>query len=373
MNSISSAPLTASGQTKYARLEDKLKQKILSLPEGYKLAPVRNLMRDYSVSMATVTRALRNLEQNGLISPHVGRGTFTRRPQSAPPAKTIKLIGVIVPRLDDPFFGRVVKSIEKHSIEAGFNIIVRHLDNHPERIHRHFEILRKYGISGLIYAPNGAVDKTEFEIYNREFFSQVPASQLAGVILDQNIPFSPFPCVCSDHRIGGELAATHLYSLGHRSLAMIDSFSCYSTDIRWEAFSHFLEARKCHVQRFAFPGAGHNPTVIRSAVRKLRDYSPSITAIFAANDRIGLNILFECQRQGIAVPDDLSIVGFDDLEIGRMCEPSLSSIAQPLEEIGRKAVEILLNQITSKNDTPPQSIVLPVQLIERNSSSIVPE
>ena len=143
--------------------------------------------------------------------------------------------------------------------------------------------------------------------------------------------------------------------------------------MRWEAFSEYMLARGCQVCRLSFPGAGHNPTVVRAAVRKVRESFPKATALFGANDRIALNLLFECQRQDIAVPDQISIVGFDDLEIGRWCEPSLTSISQPLEEIGRRAIEMLLQQIQGKANPRPDSTVLPVTLIERNSSSLVAE
>lgn len=369
----SSKPKSSANPPKYAVLEEDLRQKILLLPDGHKLPPIRDLMRDYRVSMATVTRALSNLSDEGIISSHVGRGTFKIRSDQSNSPKQLDLIGVIVPQLDDQFFGRVIRSVEKQCSEAGYNILVRHLDGHAERIHSYFDQLRKAGVSGLIYIPSNAATLEEFQTYNFEFLERFLPSKMPGVVLDQEVSGTHFPCVRSDHAGGAEMLASHLYSLGHRRLVMIDSYPCPSTEIRWNAFSSFLEARKCHVERLIFPGAGHNPTVVRSAVRKLRSITPAVTGIFAANDRIALNILFECQRQGISIPNELSLVGFDDLEIGRLCEPSLTSVIQSLEEIGRQAADIVLRQISSGQPMSAEKVILPVQLVERNSSSIPPE
>ncbi len=355
---------------KYVQLEQELRQYILSLPEGQKIPPVRELMRHHRISMATVTRALRSLEQEGLISAHIGRGTFTSRPQPFHQQQTGQLIGIIVPMLDDQFFGRVVRAIERRCAADNYNILVRHLDGHKERIHFHFQQLKQAGISGLIYAPAGGEDMADFNSYNLEFLEHFLPSRTAGVILDQEIAGTHFPCVRCDHMSGAQLLANHLYLLGHRNIVMVDSYKMPATEMRWQAFSAYLEARGCKVTRLAQPGVGHNPQIVRAVVKKLRSM-PEVTAIFAVNDRIALNILFECQRQGVNVPGQLSIVGFDDLEIGRWCEPPLTSIAQPLEDIGRRAAEVLLDQILKSSPVLPQSVVLPVSLIERSSSAAV--
>lgn len=352
---------------KYAQLEQELRRYVQSLPEGHKIPPVRELMRERGVSMATVTRALRGLEQEGLISAHIGRGTFASRPKMVHQEPGSRLIGIIVPMLDDQFFGRVVSAIERRCAEENFHILVRHLDGHRERIHFHFEQLKKAEISGLIYAPSGGEDMTSFNAYNLEFLEHFLPSRMAGVILDQEIAGTHFPCVRCDHTGGAQLVANHLFLQGHRHIAMVDSFKMPAVEMRWQAFSAYLAARGCKVTRLNYPGAGHNPQVVRSVVRKLRD-TPEITAVFVVNDRIALNILFECQRQRVKVPRDLSIVGFDDLEIGRWCEPPLTSVAQPLEDIGRRAAEVLLDQILRGAPVLPQSFVLPVQLLERASS-----
>lgn len=353
---------------KYAQIEKELREKILSQPEGQKMPPVRELMAEYAVSMATITRALRGLEQDGLISAHVGRGTFTSRSKRASAPAKLRLIGIIVPQLEDQFLGRVVKAIEQRCAEENYNVLVRHLDGHRERIHFHFKQLKEAGVAGLVYSPILGKDLEEFQTYNFEFLEHFVPSQFAGVILDQEIAGTHFPCVRADHSTGAQLLANYLYLLGHKNLAMIDSYVCPSTEMRWQAFSKFLTARGCNVTRIVRPGAGHDPTVLRSAVRKLCELRPKVTAVFAASDRIALNVLFECQRQQIDVPGQLSIAGFDDLEVSRWCVPALTSVNQPLEEIGRTAAQVLLDQIERGAAAQPESFILPVKLIERNST-----
>ncbi len=359
---------------KYALLCQRLREEILSAPVGQRIPTVRALMSQHGVSMATVTRALRTLGHEGLISAHVGRGTVTSRPPSITvDAGAPRVVGAIFPRLDDQFYGPLLQAIERRCMEEGWHLLVRHLDGHPERLHSHYESLREAKISGLIYVPRPAADLQEFQNLNYEFLEKFVPLNMPGVVIDQEIFGSHFPCVRSDHSSGAQLVANHLCALGHKNVCFVESYPSSSTKLRWDAFSKHMKARGCHAAHLIEPGIGHDPSVVRATLKKILSRSPKPTAAFVVNDRAALNLLFECQRQGVAVPGELSLIGFDDLEISRWCEPPLTSVAQPLAEIGRLAAEVLIEQIKGTRVVQPEIIILPVKLLERSSSGPRPE
>ncbi|MBI4027008.1 MAG: substrate-binding domain-containing protein [Verrucomicrobia bacterium] len=348
---------------------EKLLRKALATKRlGERIPTIRDLMRQHRVSMATVTRALSHLKQDGLIAPRVGSGTYILHSKPSLKAPS-RLVGVVIPRLDDYFFGRIIRSLDRSLARKGCHLVVKPLHGHLETLTRFGEQLRMIGAKGLVYVPVGRPTERDYVKWNESFLAHFSAKDWAVVVLDQALPHIRFPCVRSDHAMGARMVAEHLVRLGHRRMVYVDCPYTSSSNLRWQAFRQYLEEHGCIGTRLANRRAGGSLEASRSVAADICRRKAPVTAVFAVNDVVASKLLCAFQRKGIRVPDDISLVGFDDIEYSRYSEPQLTTVSQPLGEIGRRTAELILLQLQKPGAIPP-SVVLPVELIKRSSTGI---
>jgi LacI family transcriptional regulator len=188
------------------------------------------------------------------------------------------------------------------------------------------------------------------------------------VLVDTYKSTQRFHEVRIDDRFGGYIATKYLIDKGHRNIAFISGAlrECGVTQLRYEGYVQALNEGGIELnETFVYPGVVSFESGAENA-QKLIDNTPEVTAVFCTADIIAMGAIKKLQDAGIKVPDDISVMGFDNLNISEYASPSITTVGQDIELKGKAAVELVLNEI-SGGAKEPQCTILPLQIIERQS------
>lgn len=270
-----------------------------------------------------------------------------------------KTIGLVIPDVTNPFFAAVVKGVESVAREAGYTIS---LFNTDESVERESELVQDLAerVDGLILAPVSEGDPVPERARQRG----VPI-----VFLDRDVPGSAFDGVLIDNYGGGRQAAEHLIRLGHERVAIV-SGPLESTPGRgrYEGFTEALQAAGIELPADYAQIADFRRQGGYQATLRLLGLAVPPSAIFIANNLMTIGALHAVHEIGVRVPERLSIVGFDDLDLADLLAAPLTVVDRPMEEQGVLAIRLLLSRLDGTNAGEPRRIVLETRLVERGSS-----
>ena len=270
------------------------------------------------------------------------------------------MIGMIIPDITNPFFPAVVRGAEDVAFSNGYRLILCNTDNDHAKEIAHLNELRTYLPAGLIVIPSNFSDLTiQAQSYRKGGTSIVCVDRLPGHWLGDSVT------VANDE--GAYRATRYLIQLGHRRLAtIIGPQHLTIAQQRVSGFRRALHEAKIaispeYIQETTFDRQGGY-----AKAQILLRLLPRPTAIFAGNDLIALGVLLAVRDAGLRCPDDVSVIGFDDLEFAEVTDPSLSSVYQPGYQLGTTAAQILLSRFAG-NSEPAEHVVLETELKIRQS------
>ncbi|MDI3548293.1 MAG: LacI family transcriptional regulator [Halanaerobiales bacterium] len=305
---------------------------------------IKDIAERAGVSIATVSRVLNDSKP---VSPELKRRVLkiikeTEYKPNALARGLIKnqtgLIGVIIPDIGNQTFASLIKGIEGVADQNKFDIIVSNSHGEVEKELEIFDVFREKQLDGIIFS--GVV----FSEKHRQFFEKY---KIPIVIVSQNFPQVELPSVTIDNFRAAYDATTYLIKLGHKRIAMItgplqdiaagmDRYRGFRTALK----EYGLEEREEYLKEGDFSlNSGYKAMgeILKSEVLP--------TAVFAACDKMAVGAMNCCFDSGYKVPEDISIVGFDDLEIATAVRPALTTIHQDHKEIGAIAARLLINRI----------------------------
>lgn len=274
--------------------------------------------------------------------------------------KRSSTIGVLVPELSEGYAPQVISGIEDHLLEKGYFYFVVSHRHRADLLSRYPRLLQQRAVEGLI-----AVDTLCDEAMMVPFVSVSGHRDVEGVT---NIALN--------HAQAARLALEHLHGLGHRSIAFIKGQDFSSdTEVRWQAISEAAKALGLQVDpRLVVQLEGDCPTSdLGSAVtRKLLASRKNFTALFAFNDISAIGAIHALRVAGRRIPEDVSVVGFDDIPSAAFQNPGLTTVRQPLREMGVLAAETLLRRINAAPATPYAKVItVEPELVVRASTAAV--
>ncbi len=276
-------------------------------------------------------------------------------------ARRSYMVGLLVYDILDPYCAPIVKQVEATLIPHNYTVLISDLGYDQNRYSEALDMLSGRRVDGIIAIAN----QLPFHIRSL----QQTAIETPVVVIGRNCRAPELPSFVVGDLTGGYLSARHLLDLGHREIAFIwDQGSFESSRLRWKGVNNALAevglspqpAQIARTERGS-PDAGYQ------AARQLLQNGRPFTAICAIDDQIAfgaIRAVFDCGRR---VPEDISVIGFDDLDIARYFNPPLTTIAQPLEELGRLATEALLERMAHKRKHVPSRTLRP-SLVERRST-----
>lgn len=360
----------------YALIIDDIKRKI---EEGmytvHQQIPTEMELADqFGVSRITSKRALLELERSGYIYRKRGSGSFVKeRAGDKEPflggtsGAPQRIISMILPYMAANGHLDYMRGATEYLESKGYYLSIHCTDWNPEKEKELLTRLPKHGFSGIILYPISSIHN--MEVLNLQYIDQYPI-----VTMDQYYDSIPVPSVCSDNFRGGYIAAQRLIELGHRRIAFVSSIGIeYRSSVRDRYFGYCQALKDGGLPSDA-------ELVITDFYRQVNEenkeafYEEMIqillarkaTAIQAEHDELGLELLRVCLASNIQVPDQLSLVGFDDEEVSRHFEVPLATVRQNKYEIGRRAAEAVIDLIEERR-LGEKRVLVPIMLQERQS------
>lgn len=328
-----------------------------------------DVARAAGVSPATVSRVLNGRARVGEVM-RVSVEEAARRlgytPHAAARAlasRRSRIVGAVVPTLENPSFARGVEALQRRLAEHGFTLLLSSCGYSPARELEQVRALAAHGVDGLMLV--GAVHDPRLYPFLRE----------------KNIAFvngwvaSDDPSVASvgfDNVDAGYRVARYLLELGHREIGVIAGTGA-SNDRARDRVAGIRRAMAEHglaLPRERLLECPYSIVDGQAALRALLAGAPRPTAVICGNDLLAFGALIECQNTGVAVPEALSLVGYDDLDFAARLKPSLTTVRVPVEEIGSRAADYLLAVMAG--EAAPPAIEVELSLIVRDSTAPPP-
>lgn len=329
---------------------------------------IRDVARQAKVHPGTVSRAL-NEETRALVNPETAERVLRaadelgyRPNRIARGLKTSRsyTIGVVIPDITNPLFPPIVRGIEDRLDEAGYTLLMVNTDNDPERERVYLEAMRGRQVDGFISATARL---------DRELIVELAAAGPPVVLVNRSLEDGSVPAVTVDDRRGIALAVEHVAELGHARIGHVAGPQHLSTGHR--RYQGFLEAMRsagldAPPEQVSF-GSYFTEEEGARACAQLLDAAPGITAIVAGNDLLAIGCYDVIEERGLRCPDDVSIVGFNDMPFIDKLRPPLTSVRIPQREIGKVAAELILEQLTDGHSEASEIMLAPT-LVVRGST-----
>jgi len=333
-----------------------------------KVNNIRELADKLGLSPTTVSRVLNGKSKKFRISKETSRKVldaalkYNYSPNRI--ARGLKLektdtIGLIIPDIANPYFGSIAKTIEVEARNSGYSIIL--CDSLDDEITEAelLQLLAGRKVDGIIIAPTGKSSRHVTEILQQG----IPV-----MVIDRYFPNTELPFVTTDNHFGALLATEHFIKMGHRNIACIQGINGISTNSeRVTGFRDALQKHGIPVNESMILGTDFGEENGYIQTKKLLEIPNRPTAIFALSNLISLGTLRALKEAGLTVPDDISIVSFDEQPWSAFLACPMTTVEQPREEIGRRAFDSLLNIIDKVLPTKSENMMLQPRLIYRES------
>jgi len=274
-------------------------------------------------------------------------------------------LGLLVPDNSNPFFAELARTIEDAGFAEGYSVILCNSDLSTVKQEAYIDVLLAKRVDGLILASSGLIPTVD----GHDAVERILAAGVPCVVVDRDLGDMPVDQVLVDNRQGGYLAGQHLLELGHRRFACIVGPSDLTPSAgRIAGFRRALADGGLEIPPALFLRGDGRPAGGAAAVRELLRGDAGITAIFAFNDAMAIGAIGELQRHGRRVPQDVSVVGFDDIPAASAIFPAVTTVAQPIVELGSVGGRLILDRIAHP-EAPTRRIELATTLIERESTA----
>jgi DNA-binding LacI/PurR family transcriptional regulator len=333
---------------------------------------IKDIAREANVSYSLVSRALndsprvnaqtkariqRLAAEMGYLPSAVARSLVTRRTNT---------LGIVVTTITDLFFAEVIHAIEETALNQGYNVILTNSGGQPERELAALRSLRERRVDGIILISGCTKDA----------FYRAEGIDIPIVIINnahrEHIGYS----VEVDNAAGSRDAVRHLLDLSHSRIAHISGPAReWDAAERLRGYEEALRAHGVAVDaELVVPGDNHTDAGLACMQRLLAVPLPP-TAVFCYNDATAIGAMRAARMAGLRIPEDLSVVGFDDIDLARHLEPPLTTVAQPKRQMGKTAVEMILKLLSDSRQPDEagrsgvEDCVLPSQLVVRESTA----
>ena len=329
------------------------------------MATIYDVARAAGVSTSTVSHVLNGTRYVSVETEHRVRQAMQElhyRPNSLARGlvrQETQTLALIVPDNVNPFFAELARGIEDHGFAAGYNVILCNSDRNTSKELAYLDMLISKRVDGIIYMTMSTqIDQLQPLLDNR-----IPL-----VTFDRD--YEGIDTVLLDNEQGGYDATRHLIDLGHRHIACIGGPDAKTrSHERVRGYERaMVEAGLVVDERLIQPGAWTYESG-QAAARRLLHLPVPPTAIFACNDLMAIGVISALREQGLRVPEDVSVVGFDDIPFGAYFFPPLTTLATPLMEVSQRLCQLLLDRINGQLPPQPQRSIVHGQLVVRGSTA----
>ncbi|MBN9242282.1 MAG: LacI family DNA-binding transcriptional regulator [Mesorhizobium sp.] len=268
-------------------------------------------------------------------------------------------IGLVVPDIANPFFATLVAAVEEEADRSGLAVSLFATLNRSDREVAYLELIERKHVDGLIFVTNHADDGQLARLINK-------AEKV--VVVDEDVPHAAVPKLFCDNEQGGHLAGSHLARHGHRDVLFVGSDETMISGRR--RFDGLRRALGEHWRQEIVPASYRGAYTIefgRAAGRRFIAEGMPATAIFATSDEIAIGMMEVFRAEGVSIPGDVSMVGFDDVAPFHLFATPVTAVRQPVRAIGRRALRLLLETNWQEPPAAAARELVPVEIVERES------
>ncbi|MGV3490664.1 MAG: LacI family DNA-binding transcriptional regulator [Devosia sp.] len=327
------------------------------------MATIHDVAQDAGVSPTTVSRYLNNRIElppttAGRIDAAIKKLDY--RPnllaKRLSTGKT-EAVALVTPEIREPFFAELASAFEDEADRHGYTVFISSTRSDRKREVASLERLHDRHVDGLVMMTNTVDDGT---------LSNLIGKRRNVVILDEDIPGVNVPRLFVENTEGAEMAVRYLIEAGHTRIAYLGGpRGLLSVVERHEGFRLAMAEAGIPVRPDYVAMGSFDPDLARAATLKFLDLAEPPTAIFASSDYLAIGAVTGLRDAGISVPDQMSLIGFDDMPFAALLNPPLTAVRQPVEQLGRQGFQTLLALLNGQ--MPPILTRLPVELIRRQS------
>jgi DNA-binding LacI/PurR family transcriptional regulator len=325
---------------------------------------IYDIAREAGVSATTVSKVINN---TGKISDKTRKkilqimDDLDYRPNvlaSAMKGKSTYTIALLIPDIENPIYAEYVKHIEERGQELGYNIVMCNTERDPEKESRHIALLRQKQVDGFIIAARFSNEELLLKLMK----DQIPVALFAF----ERSEFS-IDSVTVDDFLGGYQATVHLLSLGHKRIGVIAEDSISSIE-RIRGFRQAIANHGLEIDESLILIGDASIEGAELQAGKLLDRKQRPTAIFGYNDLSAIGAMQAARERGINIPDELSVIGFDNTYLCKIAVPKLSSVAMPVHDLGKNVMDLLIKKIEGVESAKQRIRMLP-ELVIRDSTA----
>lgn len=324
------------------------------------MSSIREVARLAGVSPSTVSRVMNNtanvdnekkqrvlkaIEETGFIPNELARSLYK---------KSSKIIGMIVPTIENPFFSEMAKAVEDAAYKEGYRFTLCNSNNDYEKEIANIKVMTQMNADGMILMTND-------ERVRRE----VNQFKLPVIVMDRQIKETPvLAYIHSDHYKGGRLAAQHLIDCGCKDIVYMRASQIVSSGR--QRFRGFQDVCLEHDLPVQYVDCNYNYDDGIEAIQRLLAEYPKVDGILASNDMVAIAAHKILKQKGYRIPEDVQLIGYDNINLSWQITPELTTIAQSTKTMGALAVQILINHV--KGNTSKLDNIFDVELIQRETT-----
>lgn len=322
------------------------------------MASIRDVARIANVSPATVSRVMNGtanvdeekkrrveaaIKETGFVPNEVARSLFK---------KSAKLIGLILPSIENPFFAQLAGAIERKADKHGFRLVLCNTGSSVDKEKAALQMLTSMNADGIILTTS-----------NDEIREYTANCNIPVIVTDRSFSGGAgLKYVHTDHYQGGRMAAEHLISKGCKNIVCIKGQQeISSAKDRYEGYRDVCKEKGIKEQTV---DCAYDFDQGMRITEELLEQFKDVDGIIACNDMVAISAYKVLHKKGIKVPEQIQLIGFDDIALARLMTPELTTISQPVEEIGAKAAELII----LKDDSAKQEYIFEAKLVERETT-----
>ncbi|MFD2831164.1 LacI family DNA-binding transcriptional regulator [Corticicoccus populi] len=329
------------------------------------MATIYDVAQKSNVSIATVSKVINNKGGVGektrkrVLEAMAELDYHPNLAASVLMGKNTKTIGLLIPDLANPYFSEIAKSIEDRAHNYGYNIIICSTEYIYQKERKYISLLKQKNVDGFIFVSG-------FE--NSEQISKLLEEKFPLIAVTRDFPMLTINSVGVDNYRGGYQAGHHFIQNGHENILII-GYDVWSNRERIRGFKDALSdsGREYNLHSHIMDQIeGDHYENGYTGIQQGMEKDMNITAVFAGNDLLAVGAVRGLKELSLSVPEDVSIIGFDNSKITRVIDPPLTTIAQPIQELGEKVMDMIIENIQNKDMRKRKEVLLP-ELVVRES------
>jgi LacI family transcriptional regulator len=309
--------------------------------------------KDGNISTVTREKVLRIVKENNYIPNTMARSLVTRQ---------TKTIGLVIPDIVNPFFPELARGAEDKASEAGYSIIYCNTDDDLEKEEKYINMLAEKMVDGIVFTHSAK---------RTNGLSPIDRGNIPVILIDRDLESSNVKGkVLVDNLEGAYKAVKHLIDKGYKKIAFITgALTSTTAKDRLAGYRKALEDSGIEYNNNYIRAGQYKSEWGLTAVKQLLDEGLDFDAVFCGNDLIAISVIKLLKSKGYNIPNDVGVLGFDDIYMASVVEPGLTTIKQPNYEMGYKAVELLIEVLEKSGEAAEQkTIILDTELIVRKST-----